>query len=220
MTARRVLGSTRARILAAVAIGALAALAACDHDIVIIDGVMPPPPTFLPRTSPQNLLHNLKLAYKHRDIAEYESLLANPDFTFVLSPEDQQKPYLPDDWGRDPEILIHSRMFDAEMVQQLTLDFVVGDVVWDATQGMYTVMISNVYLYLYGSTPGHPTEVKEYRVSDSRSKLWFRKNPWTTGASHDSVWTIVRWEDEPADTRALKGPPEHLTWGSTKACFQ
>jgi hypothetical protein len=153
---------------------------------------------FLPRTSPQNLLYNLKQAYKERSIAEYESLLANPDFTFELSPEDQLKPDLPDQWGRDPEILIHSRMFDAEMVQQLTLDFAVGDVVWDATQGMYTALITNVNLRLYGSTPGHPTEVKEYTVSGSTSKFWFRKNPWTTGAAHDSIWTIVLWQDNPA----------------------
>ena len=153
--------------------------------------------TFLPRTSPQNLLHNLKQSYKERNIAEYESLLANPGFTFVLSQEDQDKPDMPDSWGRDPEILIHSRMFDAEMVQTLTLDFIVGDVTWDATQGMYTVMITNVNLFLYGATPGHPTEVKEYTVSDSRSKFWFKKNPWTTGAAHDSIWTIVQWEDNP-----------------------
>ena len=88
-------------------------------------------------------------------------------------------------------------MFDAEMVQTLTLDFVVHDVVWDAAQGMYTVLIDNVNLFLYGSTPGHPTEVKEYTVSASRSKFWFRKNPWTTGAAHDSIWTIVQWEDNP-----------------------
>ena len=156
------------------------------------------PPTFLPRTTPQNLLYNLKQAYKERNIAEYESLLANPSFTFELSDEDQDKPEMPDNWGRDPEILIHSRMFDAEMVQQLTLDFIVGDVEWDAIQGMYSVLITNVNLYLYGSTPGHPTEVKEYRVTDSRSKFWFKKNPWTTGAERDSVWTIVMWEDNPA----------------------
>jgi hypothetical protein len=158
---------------------------------------IPPPPTFLSRTTPQNLLHNLKQAYKERNIAEYESLLANPGFTFVLSEEDQAKPDMPDNWGRDPEILIHSRMFDAEMVQQLTLDFIVGDVVWDPAQAMYSVLITNVNLYLYGSTPGHPTEVKEYRVSDSRSKFWFKKNPWTTAAAHDSIWTIVMWEDNP-----------------------
>jgi hypothetical protein len=157
----------------------------------------PPPPDFLPRTSPQNLLSNLKKSYEKRIIAEYESLLAKTGFTFVLSLEDQGKPDMPDQWGRDTEIQIHTRMFDSEFVQTLTLDFAVGDVLWDPTDGMYTVLISHVNLYLFGSTPGHPSETKEYRVSDSRSKFWFRKNPWTTGAQHDSIWTIVKWEDSP-----------------------
>ena len=177
---------------------------------------------FLPRTSPANLLHNLKTAYAERDVAEFDSLLANPGFTFVLSQVDQDKPDMPDSWGRDPEILIHSRMFDAEMVQTLTLDFIVGDVTWDATQGMYSVMVTNVNLFLYGSTPGHPTEVKEYTVSDSRSKFWFRKNPWTTGAAHDSVWTIVRWEDEPIGSRGARSPnaAERSSWGVIKTLFE
>jgi hypothetical protein len=157
---------------------------------------VPPTPTFLARTTPLNLLHNLKQAYKERNIAEYESLLAL-DFTFILSEEDRAKPEMPDNWGRQPEITIHSNMFDSEMVQTLALDFNVGDVTWDAINAMYTVMIDNVNLYLLGSTPGHPNEVKPYTVSDSRSKFWFRKNPWTTGAAHDSIWTIVQWEDNP-----------------------
>jgi hypothetical protein len=210
---------TWSRIVAAACLGLLAAFVGCG------DKETAPPhqeeSPFLPRTSPTNVLYNLKTAYAERNIAEYESLLAEPDFTFVLSEEDQAKPDMPDNWGRDPEIRIHGRLFDAEMVQQLTLNFNVGDPVWDATQGMYTVVISHVNLYLYGATPGHPTEVKEYRVSDGRSKFWFRKNPWTTGAAHDSVWTIVMWEDNPTGSRGNMGPAlsEVQTWGSIKALY-
>jgi len=181
----------------------------------------PAPPDFLPRTSPANLLLNLMAAYQLRNVAEYESLLASPDFAFVLSEEDQGKPGMPDSWGRDPEVSIHRHMFDAGMVRQLTLDFHLGDVIWDATQGMYTVLIYNVNLYLYGATPGHPTEVKEYRVRGSRSKFWFRKNAWTTGAAHDSVWTIVRWEDVPyGSLSAAPAAGEPATWGALKAIYR
>jgi len=160
------------------------------------DGGPPPPPPFLLRTTSQNLLYNLKQAYKLRNAAEYESLLAR-DFTFVLSAEDAAKPDMPDQWGRDPEIQIHQRMFDADMVQQLTLEFVVEDLVWDPTDNMYTTIISNVNLYLYGSTPSHPNDPKEYRVANSRAKFWFRKNGWTAPGNPDSIWTVVKWEDNP-----------------------
>jgi len=215
----RIPKSIWSRIAAAACLVLLAALAGCG------DKETDPPhheeSPFLSRTSPGNVLYNLKQAYKERSVAEYESLLAN-DFTFILSEEDQARPGMLDNWGRAPEITIHSRMFDAEMVQTLTLDFNIGDVVWDATQGMYTVLIDNVNLYLYGSTPGHPTEVKEYTVSASRSKFWFRKNPWTTGAAHDSVWTIVMWEDNPTGSRGGMGAAvaDHTSWGSIKALYE
>jgi hypothetical protein len=151
---------------------------------------------FWDRTSPSSLLHNLKKAYEKRSIAEYESLLAK-DFTFVLSAEDQQQQGMPDSWGRAPEIQIHTRMFDAELVQTLTLAFEVADSVWDPADGMYTALMSNVNLYLVGATPAHPGDVKEYRVSGGRAKFWFRKNPWTVAGKPDSVWTIVKWEDSP-----------------------
>jgi hypothetical protein len=168
----------------------------------------PPPPDFLPRTSPENLLRNLIAAYRLRNVAEYESLLARPSFTFVLSPEDQQKPGMPDQWGRDTEVSIHQHMFGAGLVQTLTVGFNIGDVVWNPADEMYTVFVSHVNLYLYGATPGHPTEVKEYRVSDSRSKFWFRKNGWFWPGTQDSTCVIVRWEDDPAGSRAPPGVSE------------
>jgi hypothetical protein len=157
----------------------------------------PPPPTFLARTSPQNLLNNLREAYKQRSIAEYESLLSR-DFTFLLSAEDAAKPDIPDQWGRDVEIIIHGKMFDAEMVQSLTLDFAVGDLIKEPADNLYTVMISNVNLFLWGSTPSHPGDPKEYRVSNSRAKFWFRRNGWIAPGTSDSTWSVVKWEDNPA----------------------
>jgi hypothetical protein len=154
------------------------------------------PKDFWNRTSATGLLHNLQKAYEKRNIAEYESLLAT-DFVFQLSNEDVVgHPEWPSQWGRDQEILVQSRMFDNESVQKLTLAFDVADSVWDPADDMYTTLISNVSLYLLGSTPGHP-EVKEYRVVNGRSKFWFRKNPWTASGKADSIWTIVKWEDNP-----------------------
>jgi hypothetical protein len=216
----RTLALTGSRIAAAACLVLLAALIGCgDKETAPPDQVES---AFLPRTSPQNLLHNLKQAYLERNAAEYESLLA-VDFTFLLSEEDQAKPDMPDDWGLETECLIHRHMFDDGYVQQASLDFTVGnDLTWDAVQGMYTMMITNVDLFLYGSTPAHPTELKEYKVSDGRAKFWFRKNPWTTGAAHDSVWTIVMCEDNPTGSRGSTGSAlsEAASWGSIKALYR
>jgi hypothetical protein len=171
---------------------------------------------FLPRTSPTNLLHNLKQAYAERDLAEYDSLLAE-DFVFILSEEDQQMPDMPDSWGRDIEILIHTCIFGSQYLQTITLEYEIGDTTWDAEEGKYAAVIQHVNLYLYGSTPGHPTEVKEYRVSDGRSRFWFRKNGWFSPGTQNSVWTIVKWQDNPVSSREASGGVESWSWGALKA---
>jgi hypothetical protein len=152
---------------------------------------------FLKPTSPENLLANLKTAYRERETAEYESLLAM-DFTFVLSPEDAGQPGMPSQWGRNTEIGIHQRMFDEGLVTYLALDFVVGDRVFDDTDQLWTVTITNVDLSLTGMTPDHPTP-KSYSVLDGTSKFWFRQNDWTVPGTSDRVWSIVKWEDSPIE---------------------
>jgi hypothetical protein len=171
---------------------------------------------FLPRTSASNVLHNLRQAYLDRNVAQYDSLLAD-DFTFVLSVEDQQKPDMPDNWTRDIEVAIHRHMFDPAMAQTLILAFDPADPVWDSADNMYAALISNVSLYLYGSTPAHPTDVKEYRVTGGRGKFWFRKNGWLAPGTADSVWTVVKWQDNPIGSR---GTVESQTWGSIKALYE
>jgi hypothetical protein len=161
------------------------------------DDKVPPVTDFLPRISPENLLFNLKSAYRLRNAAEYESLLAQ-DFTFVLSAEDAGQPGMPDAWGRNDEIGIHQRMFDGDLVQNLSLNFDVGSRVFDPADQLWTVTIANVDLYLYGITPDFPTP-QAYTVSDNTSKFWFRQNSWTAAGTTDPIWTIVKWEDSPIE---------------------
>jgi len=166
------------------------------------DGGDPPVvPDFRARTSPENILFNLKQAYKLRNIAEYESLLALklPAFTFVLSEDDQGQPGMPDQWGRQTEIDIHTHMFDAEQVQTLTLTFDEGTREWDAANNMWSILISNVNLRLYGIIPGQEEEgLQELKVEGSTSRFWFREENWTEPGTTNKIWTIVKWEDNPA----------------------
>lgn len=58
-----------ARALAAGALVAIVTIAACDH-YDPDHGIRSPSDNFLPRTTPANLLHNLRWAYQERSIAE------------------------------------------------------------------------------------------------------------------------------------------------------
>ena len=154
-------------------------------------------PDFKARTSPENLLYNLQKAYELRNIAEYESLLAQ-DFEFVLSEEDQDDPGMPDTWGRQVEIGVHTHMFDADLVNELDLEFVAGNRFWDTViaPNMWSIIISNVKLRLNGRTPDAPDVVQDLEVKNASSQFWFRENPWTQEGTSNKIWTIVRWEDK------------------------
>jgi hypothetical protein len=164
------------------------------------------PSPFLPRTSPANLLHNLQSAYEKRNVAEYDSLLAE-DFTFLPAAEERRWwPGLPETWGHDTEVLIHVRMFDEGTVSHLTLRFTAGAVEWDAVEQMPSDSIHGVSLFLYGSSPSHPSDPSEDRLSSGRGKFWFRRNGWFWPGTRDSVWTIVRWQDYPEFVLPKGGP--------------
>ncbi|MCK4413626.1 MAG: hypothetical protein KAY32_08785 [Candidatus Eisenbacteria sp.] len=175
----------------------IAGITGCPFSPDSGNGDDPPPDLFKARTSPENLLENLKMAYRERVVAEYESLLAM-DFTFLLSAEDAAEPGMPESWGRQDEIGIHTNMFDSDRVQDLSLSFDSGDRVFDPTDGLWTITITNVRLRLYGETPGNEGEgPEEYKVDSGTSKFWFRENDWTEPGTSNKIWTIVKWEDNP-----------------------
>jgi hypothetical protein len=171
-------------------------------------------------TSPEAALLALKHAYRYRETAAFDSLLS-ADFVFELSVEDAGQPGMPSEWGRSSELAIYTQMFDTDLVQSLSLDFVVGDRVFDETEQLWTITITNVDIDLYGFTPDHPT-LKSYRVQDGRSKFWFRQMTWNAPCSDESAWKIVKWQDEPLEGAQRRGPqlpPEggsNTTWGLIK----
>jgi hypothetical protein len=210
----RVITPARRRSLAIAFLLIVAALGGCSDVDRPDDGHWRS--SSLPRTSPANLLRNLQEAYAKRNLAEYESLLAK-DFVFGVSAEDSQDPGIPDSlgqdlWGHDSEVRAHAHMFDADLVQTLTVTFAAAKPVWDPADRMYTVLASNVNLLIYGATPAHPTELREYRVTNGSEKFWFRKNGWFSPGTRDSVWTIVKCLDAK--------PSGQESWGSIKVLFQ
>ena len=181
---------------------------------------------FYPRSSPRNLLLNLRAAYNERGLAQLESLFAS-DYVFNFTPQDLRYAWVPDSLTREQERLVHQHMFDAEDVPDIMLDFVIGDAQVHAERSsiddtLWTATISLVNLRLYGITPDHD-EPQMYRVTDGTAQFWFRRTSWTDPVSGDQVWTIVEWQDGPIQ-ESRSGPPAlppsaESTWGQFKALF-
>ena len=195
----------------------------CGNEWTLPPDEIPGSP-FLPRSSPENLLANLKAAYADRNLAEYESLLArnDPAFIALLCPRDGGMPGWPDErycWGSQTEIDIHELMFDTTFVKTLTLDYTIGERQWHGTIHMWSIPVADVNLRLCGIIPGREGEgVQELKVEGATSQFWFRKEPWTVPGARDSVWTIVRWEDPTPE--GLQTPGHTASWGEVKRLYR
>ncbi len=180
-----------------------------------------PTPGFRPRTSVQNLLHNLHMAYDERNLTAFDSLLAE-DYRFFFAKEDQD---IADSLTAAQEHEIHTHMFGLDYVAKLVLSFDIGQVTrdtleWLPEDDVWTMTITNVDLYVFGRTPRFPEdELKAYEMEDGRQRFWFRRNPWTDPATGDRIWTIVRWRElERGKTSAAA--PDESTWGQVKWVFR
>ena len=77
-------------------------------------GEIPPPPN--PCVMPDNVaavITQLGDAYRGRDYARLSPLLHN-DFLFILHPDPNANPPLPENWDEQEELHIHRRMFDPQ----------------------------------------------------------------------------------------------------------
>jgi hypothetical protein len=154
----------------------------------------PPAEGFLPRTSPENLLENLKRAFNEREYAEYESLLAG-DFTYYFSEEDQLLPEIPESWEREQELEASRDLFNPACVPTLFLGFVYGDPCFDAehfdgADSLWVVEVTDIDLE-FSVIPGCPPAIPPYwcRREDGKATFRFRRTKWFH-ENGQSIWTI------------------------------
>ncbi|MFH1143491.1 MAG: hypothetical protein V1774_03005, partial [Candidatus Eisenbacteria bacterium] len=63
---------------------------------------------------------------------------------------------------------------------------------------MWSILISNINLRLYGIIPGQEDEGLQWlKVENATSRFWFKENSWTQPGTSNKIWTIVQWEDNP-----------------------
>ncbi len=93
---------------------------------------IPTGPQFRDRTSPENVVYNLELAYEEMDLEEYLDCLSE-DFEFYPDEEDVQDPLLdiPPIWYKPDENNMHTNMFaDDSDVESITLTLTITNLVY------------------------------------------------------------------------------------------
>jgi hypothetical protein len=167
------------------------------------------------RTSPNNVLYNLNLAYVEMDAERYLDCLAQ-DFEFILNPDDVNNPEnpLPEYWGKQEERDIHERMFsDTTNVDRIDLTL--------------TNISTN---YDQGADPGDPNDDRFTYMEGTDLRVhigdWtflmlqdqqfvFMIDPDETGPNGEVLWEIVEWRDLRPPDRV-----EDCSWGRIKSMFR
>ena len=148
----------------AILAAALLAGSACEKDFRTNFGDrIDQPVIYAAATAPDSLLENLMIAYSVRDPVEYAALLAE-DFAFEFSDIDQEDPDVPSDpYDRATEVGVHEVMFDATLVQTLTIEYefdpatlAVDPDLSTPTDTLWTLLVTNLDLLLYGGDSTAP----------------------------------------------------------------
>jgi hypothetical protein len=189
--------------------------------------VTPDPfPGFLPDTSADNVLSNLKKSWTDLNYNAYVSLLSD-EFTYIFAPQDIGGPHNnPESWGKADELLSAHHLFsktdankEGYIVQSVTLSFSRGPDVPNDMETWTKVVISQIFLTVTTrqKDTGDPLD---YLVQGDQANLWL--------VDEGGAWKIIRWEDKPIGGLAA-GPAIGLaadlatkttTWGHIKGAFR
>lgn len=180
-----------------------------------------PPPEFLLRTSPENVIANIVLAYEEMDADEYLDCLA-ADFIFYPDERDVQDPELniPPEWYKTDEANMHYNMFDEESdVQSISLTMTNASTEW--IEGIPGHDADDVYIY---------TENIDLRVNvsggltylaTSPSEFHIRVDQDQLGPEGETLWEIYLWYELGGGARGDEDPArEETSWGSVKALYR
>ncbi len=159
------------------------------------------------RTSPENLLHNLKEAYIRREHDRYVELFDRTCYQFEFSDEDIRDGVPSEFLTYEEEVDIHDRMFHSELLDQLSLEYTVGAKEYDDTETtdpenpVYRIVVTNVVLELRGRHPERPEDpAMTWQLINGEQKFWFHQRgpdgqEGTDIDTGDPLWSIVKWKE-------------------------
>jgi hypothetical protein len=176
------------------------------------------------RTSPEDVIHQLKESYVAMDLEDYLDCLS-ADFVFYPSEEDVGQG-IPEFWEFATEQTIHTNMFSAdppnpeyevESIQLQLANVSVEEIPGPDTQDPYDdieVHTESVVLYVY-------LQGGWAYYADGPSEFWLRADPDEVGPYGELMWEIFEWHEllevtpVPSDGRV-----ESSSWGAIKALFR
>ena len=197
----------------------------------------PPTQELLPRTTPENVLYDLRLIYGDKDNivntaedahtwAEKYRTLFHPDtFTFHFIGGDQPPEFPNPWWGLNDEVAGFDTLFTqraAGIVDDITLSWTVNASVPDDRFDPDTQTLLHPawrHIYVTGILLDVVQGTTTWRVPNGTADFYFAPDP-----ADSTLWVITEWYDH----QPLSSPPgpvlstqaSNSTWGQLKALFR
>jgi len=204
----------------------LAAIAAagCADKVTDSRGRM----SYLPRTSPENVAHDLVAAYQNRDPEAYADLLA-PEFRFYFqpsaAPQDLGRPY----WVHDEDSTHTDILFRTPQVNSIWITLTYGPafVPPELDMGAAGWMKIHAEAHLEVDDVNGVT----YVVDGDFQDFYFRKGLLQNAGEDTASWYLVEWHDIESPGGNGAGAPtagpagvepaavRKTSWGSIKAQY-
>jgi len=197
-----------------------------------------PPPFLLPRTSPENVLYDLRSIYAGADAlvatdedavhwAEMYRTLFHPDsFKFYFIPYDQPPSFPEGWWGPDDEVATFENML------KLKVSGVIDDIrlTWTVNPSEPDNRVSPIappqllhpgwrHVFVTGILLDVVEGQTTHRVPNGTADFYFAPDP-----ADSTLWVVTEWYDRPpiggSPVGYLNVAPESSTWGRLKALYR
>jgi hypothetical protein len=170
------------------------------------------------RTSPENVLRKLNLAYVRMDDEAYLDCLSE-DFVFFLCPDDvNDNPELPASWEKAEEATIHGNMFgEGSAVEGIALVFTLESTSHD--EGDPSDPLDDTWVLLEDADLRMQLPPDLTLHAQAREEFALAVDPAEAGLGGELLWEITEWHELSPEERA-GGPKEDASWGILKALFR
>jgi len=170
-------------------------------------------PVVLPDlSSPQAVFEALQEAYRTRDTALYQELLA-PEFTFRFQPVDAAE-LETDTWTREDDLLGTEALFRSPDVRKIDIELVA----LEATQPSEVQFAEDVQMIRVTQTALTVLESRDAFLVYDQQDFFFRPGHEADGED-PGRWYLLEWRDlAPSGSADIRDrlPVRGITWGSLK----
>jgi len=172
-------------------------------------------PTYPARTTPQQAIEKLCLAYEAPNLFHYMDCLSDT-FRFWLHPEDlYSHPEWPASWVYGNELALHSNMF-GPIGQVNSISLCLVEVRAPQEIASQPPGGPSSWLLAYNYSLRIDTDGVWDYIAEGGAQLKLSVDPTGTGPGGEPLWEVASW----SDVESIQSAVEETSWGAIKSLYR